>query len=213
MFSSKFVVLKKNFRAFNICCFWNAFSQNPIFYDQNIFLEIVFFKKWKNVKKKKILKTFSPYKKTLFLKKKILNMHGPLTFCQNVFVLKKLSFWLFFEPKNSSLWLTSREIYTICFLLNLHVLSIILVHFFFILFGFCIYRAILCLLITNFASLTPQTNKIERNKLAFLSYMVNKLCQCILGRREPDDRDNFGNKRLDIAGPLMAALFRLHWAR
>jgi DNA-directed RNA polymerase II subunit RPB2 len=53
----------------------------------------------------------------------------------------------------------------------------------------------------------------ETQKAFFLGYMTNKLCQCILGRREPDDRDNFGNKRLDIAGPLLANLFRLHWLR
>jgi len=53
----------------------------------------------------------------------------------------------------------------------------------------------------------------ETNKAFFFGYMVNRLCQAILGRREPDDRDNFGNKRLDIAGPLMANLFRLHWLR
>ncbi|KAK0070656.1 hypothetical protein PV325_000261, partial [Microctonus aethiopoides] len=29
-----------------------------------------------------------------------------------------------------------------------------------------------------------------------------------LGRRELDDRDHYGNKRLDLAGPLLAFLFR-----
>jgi len=53
----------------------------------------------------------------------------------------------------------------------------------------------------------------ETNKAFFFGYMVNKLCQCIMGRREEDDRDNFGNKRLDIAGPLMATLFRTHWGK
>ncbi|VZH94471.1 unnamed protein product, partial [Fusarium fujikuroi] len=38
--------------------------------------------------------------------------------------------------------------------------------------------------------------------------MVHKLLQCALGRREPDDRDHFGKKRLDLAGPLLAKLFR-----
>ena len=28
-----------------------------------------------------------------------------------------------------------------------------------------------------------------------------------LGRRELDDRDHYGNKRLDLAGPLLAFLF------
>jgi DNA-directed RNA polymerase II subunit RPB2 len=38
--------------------------------------------------------------------------------------------------------------------------------------------------------------------------MVHKLLLTALGRREVDDRDHYGNKRLDLAGPLMAFLFR-----
>eukprot|EP01084_Bolivina_argentea_P022171 41206_1 len=49
----------------------------------------------------------------------------------------------------------------------------------------------------------------QTKKAFFLGYMVHKLCSTILGRREIDDRDNFGNKRLDIAGPLMGNLFRI----
>ena len=49
----------------------------------------------------------------------------------------------------------------------------------------------------------------ETRKAFFLGYMVNKLLQCALGRREPDDRDHFGKKRLDLAGPLLAGLFRM----
>lgn len=30
-----------------------------------------------------------------------------------------------------------------------------------------------------------------------------------IGKKEPDDRDHFGKKRLDLAGPLLANLFRL----
>merc|ERR1719411_888789 len=41
--------------------------------------------------------------------------------------------------------------------------------------------------------------------------MVHKLCQAILKRRPMDDRDNFGNKRLDIAGPLLAVMFKILW--
>ena len=48
----------------------------------------------------------------------------------------------------------------------------------------------------------------ETRKAFFLGYMVHKLLQCALGRREPDDRDHFGKKRLDLAGPLLAKLFR-----
>ena len=32
---------------------------------------------------------------------------------------------------------------------------------------------------------------------------------CSLGRLEEDDRDHFGKKRLDLAGPLLGGLFRL----
>ncbi|KAI6782696.1 DNA-directed RNA polymerase II subunit RPB2 [Emericellopsis cladophorae] len=53
-----------------------------------------------------------------------------------------------------------------------------------------------------------QTEGDETKKAFFLGYMVHKLLQCALGRREPDDRDHFGKKRLDLAGPLLAKLFR-----
>ena len=32
----------------------------------------------------------------------------------------------------------------------------------------------------------------------FVSYMVNKLLQVFLGRKEPDDRDSYVNKRIDM---------------
>ncbi|CAJ2503099.1 Uu.00g104930.m01.CDS01 [Anthostomella pinea] len=48
----------------------------------------------------------------------------------------------------------------------------------------------------------------ETRKAFFLGYMVHKLLQCALGRRDTDDRDHFGKKRLDLAGPLLAKLFR-----
>ncbi len=38
--------------------------------------------------------------------------------------------------------------------------------------------------------------------------MVHRLLLAALGRRELDDRDHIGNKRLDLAGPLLAFLFR-----
>lgn len=41
----------------------------------------------------------------------------------------------------------------------------------------------------------------------YLGMMCNKLLQCILKRIEPDDRDNFINKRIDLPGALMARLF------
>lgn len=53
-----------------------------------------------------------------------------------------------------------------------------------------------------------QTEGCEVRKAFFLGYMTHKLLQCALGRRDTDDRDHFGKKRLDLAGPLLAKLFR-----
>ena len=39
-------------------------------------------------------------------------------------------------------------------------------------------------------------------------YMVHRLLVAASGRRELDDRDHLGNKRLDLAGPLLGYLFR-----
>lgn len=48
----------------------------------------------------------------------------------------------------------------------------------------------------------------ETKKAYYLGYMVHRLLLGALGRRELDDRDHYGNKRLDLAGPLLAYLFR-----
>ncbi|KAK5109395.1 DNA-dependent RNA polymerase II [Meristemomyces frigidus] len=53
----------------------------------------------------------------------------------------------------------------------------------------------------------------ETRKAFFLGYMVNRLLQVQLGRVEEDDRDHFGKKRLDLAGPLMAQVFRLKYSQ
>lgn len=49
----------------------------------------------------------------------------------------------------------------------------------------------------------------ETKKGFFLGYAVHKLLMCKLGRADEDDRDHFGKKRLDLAGPLLGGLFRL----
>ena len=49
----------------------------------------------------------------------------------------------------------------------------------------------------------------ETKKAYFLGYVVHKLLMCSLGRLEEDDRDHYGNKRLDLAGPLLGGLFRI----
>ncbi|KAJ2878759.1 DNA-dependent RNA polymerase II, partial [Coemansia aciculifera] len=38
--------------------------------------------------------------------------------------------------------------------------------------------------------------------------MIHRLLLCALERREPDDRDHYGKKRMDLGGPLLASLFR-----
>ncbi|PLB49620.1 DNA-dependent RNA polymerase II RPB140 [Aspergillus steynii IBT 23096] len=58
-----------------------------------------------------------------------------------------------------------------------------------------------------------QNEGSETRKAFFLGYMVHRLLQCALGRRDVDDRDHFGKKRLDLAGPLLANLFRVLFTR
>ena len=49
----------------------------------------------------------------------------------------------------------------------------------------------------------------ESEKAYLLGYMIHWLLLAALERRELDDRDHFGKKRLDLAGPLLAGLFRM----
>jgi len=49
----------------------------------------------------------------------------------------------------------------------------------------------------------------ETKKGFFVGYAVHKLLSCRLGRADEDDRDHFGKKRLDLAGPLLGGLFRI----
>ena len=49
----------------------------------------------------------------------------------------------------------------------------------------------------------------ESKKAFFFGYMINRLLMCALERRELDDRDHFGKKRLDLAGALLGGLFRM----
>jgi len=48
----------------------------------------------------------------------------------------------------------------------------------------------------------------EVKKAYFFGYMIHKLLATVLGRRDFDDRDHYGNKRMDLAGPLLHGLFR-----
>ena len=69
-------------------------------------------------------------------------------------------------------------------------------------------RAAFDILQMEFLPHVSTSEGFESKKAYFLGHMVSRLCQANLGRRELDDRDHFGNKRIDLAGPLLANLFR-----
>nr|UXY87780.1 DNA-directed RNA polymerase II second largest subunit [Cryptomonas curvata] len=48
----------------------------------------------------------------------------------------------------------------------------------------------------------------ELRKGFFFGYIINKLLSAQIGQRKTDDRDHYGSKRLDTAGPLLGILFR-----
>jgi DNA-directed RNA polymerase II subunit RPB2 len=50
--------------------------------------------------------------------------------------------------------------------------------------------------------------KTFKQKLYLLGYMANKLLQTSLGWIQPDDRDSYANKRIDLTGTLLNNLFR-----
>ncbi|MCI2415521.1 MAG: DNA-directed RNA polymerase subunit B [Candidatus Aramenus sp.] len=46
-------------------------------------------------------------------------------------------------------------------------------------------------------------------KAYYIGFAVSKLLELYLGRRTPDDKDHYANKRLKLAGDLFASLFRV----
>ena len=56
---------------------------------------------------------------------------------------------------------------------------------------------------------TDPSPSTRLRKALYLGQMINKLIELVLGRREPDDRDHYGNRRLRLAGDLLAQLFRV----
>ncbi|MEM4682577.1 MAG: DNA-directed RNA polymerase subunit B [Ignisphaera sp.] len=46
-------------------------------------------------------------------------------------------------------------------------------------------------------------------KALFLGQMACKLLELVLGRRAPDDKDHYANKRIKLAGDMLALLFRV----
>jgi DNA-directed RNA polymerase II subunit RPB2 len=52
-----------------------------------------------------------------------------------------------------------------------------------------------------------------KEKCFYLGYMVNKLLSTVVGLRSEDDRDNYANKRVEMAGVLCCELFRTLFKR
>lgn len=50
-------------------------------------------------------------------------------------------------------------------------------------------------------------------KRQFLGYMTRKMILIITGKREFDDRDHYGNKRVDLSGQLLGIIFKNGWNR
>ncbi|MEM2946989.1 MAG: DNA-directed RNA polymerase subunit B [Candidatus Bathyarchaeia archaeon] len=61
----------------------------------------------------------------------------------------------------------------------------------------------------NFLPHLGRTSQSRREKAIFLGEMACRVIELKLGRRKPDDKDHFKNKRLRLAGPLLADLFRV----
>lgn len=61
----------------------------------------------------------------------------------------------------------------------------------------------------NFLPHLGRTEKQRRDKALFLGEMASRVIQLQMGRRQQDDKDHFKNKRLRLAGPLLADLFRV----
>ncbi len=61
----------------------------------------------------------------------------------------------------------------------------------------------------NFLPHIGRTIEKRVEKALFLGEMACRVIELKLGRRQPDDKDHFKNKRLKLAGPLLADLFRI----
>ncbi len=61
----------------------------------------------------------------------------------------------------------------------------------------------------NFLPHLDRTAENRREKAFFLGEMACRVIELKLGKRATDDKDHFKNKRLKLAGPLLADLFRV----
>ena len=52
------------------------------------------------------------------------------------------------------------------------------------------------------------TKGLEEDKARFFGYVIKRLLGASLVRWSVDDRDHFGKKRLDLAGPLLSSIFK-----
>lgn len=68
-------------------------------------------------------------------------------------------------------------------------------------------------LFPHIGQMVPLLGQTFRKKAFFLGYMTRKLIDCFFGIRPYDDRDHYGNKRVDLAGPLLTQLFRTHFIK
>lgn len=59
----------------------------------------------------------------------------------------------------------------------------------------------------------PHVGEDFRVKMFYLGYMTNNLLKIITGQLNPTDRDNFGYKRVDVAGPLILSIFNYNRQR
>ncbi len=60
----------------------------------------------------------------------------------------------------------------------------------------------------NFLLHLGRTAETRHDKARYLAEIVNRLIELKLGLREADDKDHYANKRIRLAGPLLADLFR-----
>lgn len=68
-------------------------------------------------------------------------------------------------------------------------------------------------LFPHIGQMTPYIGQTFRKKAFFLGYMTRKLMDCYFGIRPYNDRDHYGNKRVDTSGPLLTQLFRNHFIK
>ncbi|UCE43665.1 MAG: DNA-directed RNA polymerase subunit B [Candidatus Bathyarchaeota archaeon] len=61
----------------------------------------------------------------------------------------------------------------------------------------------------NFLPHVGRSKEERGEKAFFLGEMASRVIELKLGRRKPDDKDHFKNKRLKLAGPLLSDLFRI----